>query len=209
MRLPYLCHVRGKSRRGLAFPGDEFSRFPVYTLGEYKGERRRAVVHWKNTVDVSLTHAMSNLMYRWMREFELLDSLVYNREGELTSLHVVPAPSRWWRSHDGRFVTGHLAGAVAAALSESQGLEQVSVENALVLPSRFSSSNLNGRRTKTRRIRLRSRFHLERPVILVDDVVTTGATLAGAADALSSVGVPVVAAVALLAAPDPRKGREG
>jgi len=48
-----------------------------------------------------------------------------------------------------------------------------------------------------------------RPVLLVDDVMTTGATLARAADALEGAGSPVVAAMVLAATPRRDVGANG
>ena len=60
-RAPYLLHPR-LSREGLAVPGDFEPAFPVFSLGEYRGRRRRAIIAWKNVVDRELTDAVSRIV---------------------------------------------------------------------------------------------------------------------------------------------------
>ena len=117
---------------------------------------------------------------------------------------MVPAPSRFRRRHDGRFVAGHIARAVAKGLTEA-GV-RANVVDALRTGS-ARGSGLRGRRRKTSLIRARHEFCTELNCVVADDVLTSGATLAGCARALEKAGARVVFAAVLAAAADPRNRR--
>ncbi|MCF2705913.1 ComF family protein [Arcanobacterium haemolyticum] len=193
-RLPYLRLIRPHKRDGPIFPGDEYSRFPVYSLGDYTPPARNIVVAWKNSVDASLTSAICSRVCEAARHLP-----TFPRE-----LLVVPAPSRWWRTHDGRYVVGALAHALAAGIKAPPHERTARVVNALATGWGNAHGTLAGRRAKGKKIRVKRGINVEHPILLIDDVATTGATLAGAADALEEAGGDVVGAVTLLAVPDPR-----
>lgn len=206
-RAPYLLHPR-LSREGLAVPGDFEPAFPVFSLGEYQGRRRRAIIAWKNVVDRELTDAVSRIVEA--RALELADAL-QARDAKPAGaprvdgrILVVPAPSRFRRRHDGRFVAGHIARAVAKGLTEA-GV-RANVVDALRTGS-ARGSGLRGRRRKTSFIRARHEFRTELNCVVADDVLTSGATLAGCARALEKAGARVVFAAVLAAAADPRNRR--
>ena len=120
----------------------------------------------------------------------------WNQRGVLCEpLNIVPAPSRG-RKHKGLFVAGHIAEAVAEGLGAD-------VDDVLRVHRRASTGKLQARRAKSRGI-YAVRAPRSAQVILIDDVLTTGATLAGCARAIEARGGEVVAAVVLAAAPDPR-----
>lgn len=203
-RAPYLLHPR-LSREGLAVPGDFEPAFPVFSLGEYRGRRRRAIIAWKNVVDRELTDAVSRIVEA--RALELAGAL-QPRGAESAGaprvggrILVVPAPSRFRRRHDGRFVAGHVARAAAKGLTEA-GVRADAVDALRTGGAR--GSGLRGRRRKTSLIRVRREFRTELNCVVADDVLTSGATLAGCARALEKAGARVVCAVVLAAAADPR-----
>lgn len=117
-------------------------------------------------------------------------------------LTVSPAPSGLLRRARGRLVALDLADAVASALRESLG-ERVEVIDAL---RRSGTGHLAGKSARGRS-RARQDFRVVRrvpagPCLLVDDVVTSGATLRAAARAIArQSGVQVVGALAVAATP--------
>ena len=216
-RAPYLLHPR-LSREGLAVPGDFEPAFPVFSLGEYQGRRRRAIIAWKNVVDRELTDAVSRVVEARAQELagalralagapQKLTGVPREPAGALRAggrILVVPAPSRFRRRHDGRFVAGHVARAVAKGLTEAGARADV-VDT--LRTGRARGSGLRGRRRKTSFIRARREFRTELNCVVADDVLTSGATLAGCARALEKAGARVVGAVVLAAAADPRSRR--
>ena len=197
-RAPYLLHPRS-SRHGLALPGDFEPIFPVLALGEYEGVRRRAIITWKNVVSKELTRVVSRIVA--IRAAELARAV--HARGDIL---VIPAPSRWRRRHDGRFVVGRMARAVAegfAAAGARAGVVDV------LRSGRASGSGLRGRRRKPSEIRARQGFRGKPNCIVVDDVLASGATLAGCARALERTGAAVIGAVVLAAAKDPRDRKVG
>ena len=203
-RAPYLQRVRAwdEGSSGLLYPGDDESVFPVFALADYDGVVRKAIVSWKNTVTKGLTEAFVNLVA------ERAGHVVLNG-----AVSVVPAPSSWRRRHDGRLVALHVARGLSAGINEGCGSGVAVVEQALTqgrsasqLVTSRGGAQLSGRGSKGRDIRMR-RPPSRRQVILVDDVLTSGATLAGCAAALAQEGVEVSGAFVLAAARDPRGTR--
>ena len=216
-RAPYLQRVRSwdEGRAGLIYPGDDESILPVYALADYDGVARHTIVSWKNSVTAGLTEALVDLVAQRATEIEL-DAPV----------SVVPAPSSWRRRHDGRLVTLHIARGLSAGLNrqahaehqkgagvqraEGRKSELAVVDEVLSQGSITTGLSMSrgrarwsGRGRKGREIRVR-RQPSRRRVIVVDDVLTSGATLAGCSDALARGGSEVIAAFVLAAARDPR-----
>ena len=183
--------------RGLEWPGDEVPAFAVWALGDYDGVRRSAILRWKNVVDGLLNEAMGTLARTRARQFAPVLAQV-----GFDAVDLVPAPSSPERKRDGRFVAGHLAQAFAAGLAEG-GID-ASVADVLATRARRGSRNMGARRAKSRAI-VAARPGLRGvPAIVVDDVLTTGATLFGCGAALEEAGAQVAGALVLAAAPDPR-----
>ncbi|WP_149202599.1 ComF family protein [Actinotalea subterranea] len=188
---------------------DGTAPLPVWAVAPYTGPVRGVVVAWKDRGRADLGRHLLRTAARMGAE---VAPDVRAALGTQT-LHVVPVPSApGARRRRGADLVRGLAGAVADGLA-SQG---VSARLAPVLVQRRGGrdqvglgARARGRNT-TDRIRLRTgpvrrpapagRWHL-----LVDDVVTTGSTLAAAGEVLSRNGGFVLAAVVLAATPPPAR----
>ncbi len=168
---------------------------PVWTLGRYDGARRRAVLQLKERgrgdlaapLGRGLAHALLRLQ-SW-GEFDLDGPLV-----------LVPAPTTVWaaRRRGGDVVTAVCGAAARTAapvrpIVVSPVLRSVGSADSVGLSASARAANARGA------VRVRA---LPAPgtVVLVDDVVTTGATLAESVASLARRGVPVAAAITLAAA---------
>lgn len=212
-RAPYLQSVRSwdEGHVGLSYPGDDESMFPVYALADYAGVARQTIMSWKNSDTTGLTEALVDLVAQRAGQI-LLD----------VPVSVVPAPSSWRRRHEGRLVALHIARGLSAGLN-NQGeigprsaagmepglavVEEVLSQGSIAvgLGASRGRARLSGRGRKGREIRVR-RQPSRRHVIVVDDVLTSGATLAGCSTALARSGSEVIAGFVLAAARDPRGG---
>lgn len=179
--------------------------FPVWVLSTYADTVKHVIVHWKNVQDRYLDDAMSGIMARALTGILAVEMFpAWGRRPVV----VVPVASARRRRRSGCFVTGVLARAVA---------ERFAIEYRDILRQAGPSVLRRGltRRLPSREpgIRRRSGSIAERSrktaatrvvgnvagcdVILVDDVVTSGATLAGASRAIRSGGGRVIGALAL------------
>lgn len=171
---------------------------PVWSLGTYAGSRRQAVIaskeHGRRDLSSPLGLALAFALSR-LRELGELDP------PELAPLDLVPAPSRRSaaRRRGGdpvrRFV-GCAASAlapervaVAAALQMGRG-----VRDSVGLGADERRRNLAGRVSLGRTAQIRPGA----TVVLVDDVVTTGATACESVRVLAAAGVRVHAVLALV-----------
>jgi len=125
-----------------------------------------------------------------------------------SDLDVVPLPSRRKRYRDGRFVAGALADSVARGLgARATGRAVIrSVDLFAPLVTTQSGRGLRGRQRRSMALRANL---APRRIVLVDDVVTTGATLAAGARALRSHGHLIVGALVVAAALNPRTSTYG
>ncbi|MDP9805956.1 putative amidophosphoribosyltransferase [Trueperella bonasi] len=184
--LPYLSHV--------SFDGKaDTSPFAVLALADYAGPVARAIVRWKNVTDRRLDWAFEDLIAtRQNPEFL----------ARAAPTVVVPAPSSSARIRSGCFVTGVMGKAVADLIDGRY-------ENVLVRKRVRGGTRMDARERKSRAIDVVAGINLTGyDVVLVDDVVTTGATLAGASRAVKSAGGRVIAAMVIAATHDPRQMRE-
>lgn len=163
---------------------------PVWALGDYQGPARGMVTAWKDKGREDLTAVFARTMLTKLAtqshlfpEFDL----------------IVPMPSTSSSlRHRGR---DHLA-PVAAQVGRAFG---VSVQRVLNKSASRDQVGLSARARGEAQIRLRRQsIPTGTRVLLFDDVVTTGATLAAARDALSAQGCRVVGALVLAATPPGR-----
>ena len=181
---------------------DGVSPMPVWAVAAYTGPVRGFVVAWKDRGRVDLTRPVTAAARRAGVEVGGL----LGGPG-LTALDVVPVPttSRARRRRGADLVAG-LADAVADGLrdggvpAERSGvLRRGAAVDQVGLGARARARNATG--FEVRRD-VRGRLHL-----LVDDVVTTGATLAACTRVLERAGGLVLGAVVLAATPGPSADR--
>ena len=160
---------------------------PVWAIAELDGPPHRAIGAWKDSR---------------RRDLDPWFAAAVNRAaGQIradlpcaASLTVVPVPSKP-RSVRRRGV------AISALLAHSVGQALCCpVTDALATHARGSKGRSSVGRWSAAGVRVRRPIGA-RPVLLVDDVMTTGATLARAADALEEAGSPVIGALVLAATP--------
>lgn len=184
----------------------------VLAAAAYAGPVRRLVLAWKNgareDLEAPMTKAARGLGRAWA---ERADEQASRAVADAGALLVVPAPSGWRRRARGRLVAARAGDAVAlgaaAAWRESGRVGGAVVASAdLLRRAGRSGEHQAGRSARARRAnRARPPEVLAdvagMPVLLVDDVVTTGATLGACARALADRGAVVLGAVALAASP--------
>jgi predicted amidophosphoribosyltransferase len=166
---------------------------PVFALGRYAGARRHVIVAMKdrNRIDLSapLAHALALGLHRLL-SWGLLD----------VPLTVVPAPTRGWaaRRRGGDPVTriATLATAAHPDITVVKALRMKALaRDSAGLDSAARERNIAGSVLLTRR-----RIPADSEVLLVDDIVTTGATARESVRVLQAAGARVAAVLALAAA---------
>jgi len=163
---------------------------PVFSLGRYAAARRQAIVAVKERGRADLVAPLAGALYLGLARLLRWGLLA-------TPLTVVPAPTRRLaaRRRGGDPVTRVATEAVRA----TPGLPGVTVVQALRLTG-FARDSV-GLSGADRQRNLADRVRVIRPVsgaaLIVDDVVTTGATAGESVRALQTVGVPVHAVVVL------------
>lgn len=175
---------------------------PTWALAVYAGPVRHAVLAWKSGGRPDLAAPLTAAIERAAAGLPLgRDPTAPDR------LVVVPAPSGAARRRAGRFVVGELADALGRGLAGAAGCEVAVLD---VLRRRGGSSHLLGAaargRDRAHAVRCLTRLPAGSACVLVDDVVTTGATLAAAAAALREAGGEVLGAVVLAVTAPPGSG---
>ncbi len=160
---------------------------PVFALGRYAAARRQAIVAVKEHGRSDLVRPLALAVRTGLTQL-LTWGLVD------TPLTIVPAPTRWTaaRRRGGDPVT-RVAEAAAAALPG------VTVTRALRLTgfARDSVGLSSADRQRNLEGRVRVGAIPAAPVLLLDDVVTTGATACASVAALQTSGVSVQAVLAI------------
>ncbi len=179
---------------------------PVLALGEHTGDLRRLVLAWKNGGQLCLARpfgralapALGRLAPRAGTAVGTGTAAVAGTGGEggVAGLALVPVPSSL--AHRLRRGEDHTA-ILAAEIAREAGGEVV---RALALGGGTQAGKGARERRAGRRDRMRVRRAGREPrqAVLVDDVVTTGATLRGARDALLAHGWSVHGALVVAAA---------
>ena len=171
---------------------------PTWSIVPLEGPAHRMVTAWKDGGRRDLDPFFTDAATRAAR---VLSAALARADA------VVPVPSRP-RSVRARGVdlTSELARAVAQGLGDAR--DPVPVERPLI--NRGSESRLLGDRGRWANaaggIAAGRERCIARAVVLVDDVVTTGASLARAADVLEGLGVVAIGALTLAATPRRRPG---
>ncbi|GAA4521656.1 phosphoribosyltransferase family protein [Brachybacterium paraconglomeratum] len=193
------ARVRDEVHGDLMLPAgvDHTPLLPVLALGEYGGDLQRLILAWKNGgmlhLGARIAPALSPAVAR----------LAGDADGALPFL--VPVPSQ--RSARLRRGEDHTAELVRA-------MERSGAGRALLLRAQPTTAQegQGARQRRNRQILLRGRAARQAglraaPVVIVDDVVTTGSTLRGMHQALTAAGMQVLGAVVVASARVPTEPR--
>lgn len=189
------ARVREEERDGVLLPAgvDHTPLLPVLALGEYGGDLQRLILAWKN----------GGMLHLGTRIAPALAPAVAHLAGT-APVHLVPVPSQ--RSARLRRGEDHTAELVRA-------MERRGIGRALLLGARPTTAQdgQGARQRRTRQILLSGRGariarRAAHPVVIVDDVVTTGSTLRGMHEALTAAGMSVLGAVVVASARLPADG---
>lgn len=193
---------------------DGVPALPVWAVASYTGPVRGLVVAWKDRG----RHDLDPLLAAEVRRTGRVLAPAVGGLATHGRVIVVPAPSSAAsRRQRGREPVRVLAAAVARGLADGGVTAAVvpalrrrgRARDQVGLGSRARGRNLVASVVTRGRLLDRGGASSARPLcILVDDVVTTGATLAAAERALERAGADVLGAVVVAATPPPEGGRK-
>jgi len=197
---------------------------PVWAPAAYAGPVRGVVVAWKDRARADLDRPLAAVgraagvaLGPVLAAAARAAPAVRAAPGAVrTDLVVVPAPTApAARRARGRDPVAVLARSVAAGLRAAGVRARVvplvrqrgRARDQVGLGSRARGARLRGVDVARRPGRVRDALRDRTPCLLVDDVLTTGATLAACESALAGAGVPVLGAFVLAATPAPGERR--
>ncbi|MDC7121130.1 ComF family protein [Cellulomonas fimi] len=197
--LPWRCEERAGRLDAL----DGRPPVPVWTLGDNVGPVRDAIVAWKDGGRLDLSRALVGAVARAAQH--VAPGVPRSRAGPLL---VVAVPSTAAaRRRRGRWLVDDLArGAVRGLRSAGVDARRAPVlrrrggRDQAGLGARARARNLVG---QVRVARAAGRALAGRDVLLVDDVLTTGASVAASSAAVRAAGGVVVACLTLASTPGP------
>ncbi|NLC98832.1 MAG: ComF family protein [Actinomycetales bacterium] len=161
----------------------------VWASGEWRGRLRAAILAWKLGHVAHLDH-----LFAW----HLAAAIVALNPPD--SFVLVPVPSTWRsRRERGRHLVGDVCREVVDLL-EQQGLT-VHVEHAVKLARQTKDQSGLSARDRAGNVRgsMVLRRFVSKPVVIVDDIVTTGSTVSEMKRVLMGGGVEVVSCVSIAA----------
>lgn len=157
------------------------------TLGRYAGSLRNLILAAKHDTSRDLSDWLWDAGYAlgagWLEHRSIVDVPTGNKP-----IHVVPAPSQWTRAWRGMLITPTIADGVAQALRSAE--VPACVVPALHQKWGSSQAGLSGdQRRQGRGESISALINVEGAnCVLVDDVITTGATMLAGRDALEAAG---------------------
>lgn len=179
---------------------------PVWALVPYAGPVRGVVVAWKDRGRADLTAPLTAAMTRAGRA--LAPQVAALARGAVV---LVPVPTRpAARRRRGADLVAGLARALERGMTGAGAAATVAPVLRTRRAWRRDQVGLGARsraRNAAGSVVPRRRLPAGTPVVLVDDVVTTGSTLAACRDALAATGAVVVGAVVLAATPAPARSQ--
>ncbi len=165
---------------------------PVFAASYYTSEMATLILNFKDHQRIKLAGAFRPIMYRTLQHAaQWCGAQTYR---------VVPIPASHasMRKRGYNPVTTLLPATMPTGLSADSSLLKTRWQ--IFNQAAHHGSGIQARRTTARRkFRLARQRQPAEPIILVDDVLTTGATLAGATRMLQIAGFDVIAAVVLSA----------
>ncbi|WP_028046842.1 ComF family protein [Cellulomonas sp. URHE0023] len=172
---------------------------PVWTLADCTGDVRRAIIAWKDRGRADLSAAFSRAIADQARQ-------VADELAAWAPIVVVPAPST---AASRRRRGGNLVDTLASGVASGLRAAAVPAEVAPVLHRARGGDQVGlGARDRARNLAgqlwvpdRRTRDVAGRHIVLVDDVLTTGATFAASRRALERAGGVVVAGLTLASTP--------